>query len=380
MVESLRVNQEIHRHEVKESFDLGYARGTCNKQHLCPVASESVPRLALGLGPSSPFSSDELIFTTESPVFSDASCAAIRKEAASHMADGGCSRFTMTDTNRDANVHSLPLTRRLLNHALRSTLYPLAATCFPSAVAAAEDLYVYRAIVVQYDAAAGLTHQPVHRDGSLVTAIISLNARDEYCGGGTWIEPLGRSIMLPRGHLLLHPSALRHSGGRISNGERWVLVIFIGHTPMHFAEHSLRFKARAELAHAAGDTDAELRLLQDGLQVSPDFAELWVNAAGCLLNRGDLKAAIHYYLTASKLNPADPRPFVNFGAAVLENQGPPEVALQAFEHALSLNHHLVPAWKNRIRLLLMLGHRRAAADALAMAPSNVQVELDGMLH
>ena len=54
-------------------------------------------------------------------------------------------------------VRGRPRVQRWLNSALSSRLYPLAAACFGSAVAPAEGLFVYRSLVVQYDAAASLT-------------------------------------------------------------------------------------------------------------------------------------------------------------------------------------------------------------------------------
>eukprot|EP00966_Prymnesium_polylepis_P297442 6872173-Prymnesium_polylepis.1 len=148
LMPSLRVNRDFHRLEVEESALLGYSRGASATPHLLPMSNASVPRRLLGLGPTSPFSSDELIFVSERPLFSPSAAAAIRAEAVAHMAAGARSTFTLTDTNRDVNVHALPLTQRLLNRALRKTLCPLAAACFPSAVDSPEALYVYRALVV----------------------------------------------------------------------------------------------------------------------------------------------------------------------------------------------------------------------------------------
>lgn len=95
LISSLRINEELQQKEVLESSKLGYARGTSTKTRIPPVSSKSVPRRALGLGNSNPFRSDELIFTSTSPVFSPASCLAIRQEAAAHIASGARSSFTM---------------------------------------------------------------------------------------------------------------------------------------------------------------------------------------------------------------------------------------------------------------------------------------------
>ncbi|KAL1523054.1 hypothetical protein AB1Y20_018014 [Prymnesium parvum] len=376
IVGSLRVNEQRHREEVEESARLGYARAALASPPPPPLPSTRarVPPRALGLGPASPFPTDELVFTSEAPVLSAASCGAIRREAAAHIAAGGKSSFTMVETNRDANVHALPLTRRLLNRALRAGLLEWAAAAFPAAVDGAAELFVYRALVVQYDAAAGLTRQPVHRDAALLSVIISLSERGEYTAGGTWIEAMGKAIAPPQGHALLHPSALRHSGGEITSGERWVLVVFLGHEKLKFAEHGRRFKARAKEAAENGEAAEVQRLLYEGLRVCPDQPELWSDAGGYLHDRGDLSSALEHYEMAIKLNPADAHPHNNRGAALVESNAPPQFALQAFEYALSLDPYLVPAWRNIGGLLLAIGEKEAAGDVLASAPACVQAD------
>ena len=169
------------------------------------------------------------------------------------MQTAGSSTFTMTNTNRDVAVHDLPRTLRWLNAAFDRWLLPTVRAAFGDAAGGA---YVYRSLVVQYDAAARLTHQPIHRDGALITdytnryyvihrcatdsrelqfrrlgrmwappgslisMIIALNDPARYSGGGTHIEPLGRDVVVDEGCALIHPSALRHAGARITAGER----------------------------------------------------------------------------------------------------------------------------------------------------------------
>ncbi|KAL3895407.1 MAG: hypothetical protein SGPRY_013521, partial [Prymnesium sp.] len=284
------------------------------------------------------------------------------------------------DTNRDVDVHSLPLTQRLLNRALLSSIYPLAAHSYPTAVGSATDLFVYRSLVVQYDALAGLTHQPVHRDASFLSLIISLSAPDEYSGGGTWIEPLQTAIAPAQGHVLMHPSAVRHAGGRISKGERWVLVVFLGHAKMRFSEHGRRFKARAARAAEEGRRQEELHLLSQALQVCPDDHELWSYAGGSLHDQGELQDALALYDVSARLNPRDPQPHNNRAAVMLEGGAPPNLALEALQYSLSLNKYLIPAWRNLYGLLLVMGRKEEAAEALVAMPEIVRrdSEIDQM--
>ena len=67
-------------------------------------------------------------------------------------------------------VADLPETRAWLNEKGLPHIAALTGACFGAdAVGDPAELLIYRALVVQYDADAGLTHQEVHRDGSLVT-------------------------------------------------------------------------------------------------------------------------------------------------------------------------------------------------------------------
>jgi len=115
------------------------------------------------------------------------------------------------------------------------------------------SLRVSDARLVKYNASASQTQLGMHRDGPLVTATIVLNPLEEYDGGGTVIEALvgGKNLVngatggglsdapdggrdggaqplrVGRGHVILHPGAVRHGGGPITRGLRYVLVFFI---------------------------------------------------------------------------------------------------------------------------------------------------------
>ena len=130
----------------------------------------------------------------------------------------------------------------------------LAGQCFgEDAIGPAHQLTLYRALVVQYDAAAGLTHQEVHRDHSLLSCVITLNERSEYAGGGTWVEALDEAFTPPRGHGVLQAASLRHSGQAIDAGERWVLVFFLMGTRMARGEHVRYLKTQAHRLMDAGE-------------------------------------------------------------------------------------------------------------------------------
>ena len=251
----LRRNQAAHLREVEQSLELGYERiqslpacATPNVRPFSCAASET------GMGPACPFlpaescGADEpadLVFETEEPIFSADECRTIVKTTREHIASGGGgSGFTLADTNRNIAVADMPSVQGWLNSEGLPRVAALAGGCFgEGAIGRPEDLLIYRALVVQYDAAAGLTHQEVHRDGSLVTCVVTLNPQDEYTGGGTYLEALDAALAPPMGHAVLQASALRHAGHFIDSGERWVMVLFLIAEEMRYGEHVRHLKA-----------------------------------------------------------------------------------------------------------------------------------------
>ena len=71
-----------------------------------------------------------------------------------------------------------------------------------------------------------------HRDDSLVSCVLTLGG--EWEGGGFEFKPLGdpgfRPVWerLPVGDLLLMDGRIEHCARPVTQGERWMLVIFFG--------------------------------------------------------------------------------------------------------------------------------------------------------
>lgn len=365
------------------------------------------------MGRDTPFHGDELVHASNEPLFTENECFAVRKEAAGMMAVGKQSSFTMTDTNRDVSLHDLPETLAWLNGGAFARVATLAARCFPSAVPDPASLYVYRGLVIHYDAAARLTHQPLHRDGALVSCVVPLSARAEYDGGGTYIEPLGDALTLDLGCALLHPSAVRHAGHRIRHGERWVLVLFMNRVTMHPAEHGRRFRARAqqwfaaeqaaqaamaeglaaeaaedralgrptfdeqqveaeqddeEAEDEAEDEDEELHNLLLALCATDEQDhEVWYDLGAREHTRGKTAEALALYERADALNPRDAALLSNKGVALLE-LGRRREAFRCYRRALAADAHSVNARFNAGELLLEGGRLRALAALLSDAP------------
>lgn len=226
---ALLENGREHSREISDSRALGYAAPAYDDTFSRSVRTQrmEVCERHLGFGPHSPFASDECgAYVTEEPIAALEDLIAVRHEAAVMIADAtGGSTFTMRATNRDVALHEMRGACAWFNRVALPRLASLAVKCFPSSVSHPAELYVYRGLVIQYDAEAELTHQPLHRDGCSLSCIVSLSERHEYEGGGTYLEPLGTPIAPPLGHALVHPGALRHAGHRITAGERCALLL-----------------------------------------------------------------------------------------------------------------------------------------------------------
>jgi hypothetical protein len=104
-----------------------------------------------------------LIFETVAPLLSSDECRVAIDEARAHIAAGGeGTGFTYTDTAQNVAVASLPRTLAWLNGEGSARIAALTSSCYGEAVVGApSELQLYRALVVHYDAAQGLTHQQV---------------------------------------------------------------------------------------------------------------------------------------------------------------------------------------------------------------------------
>ena len=329
----LRRNEAAHLRDVEQSPQLGYApiQYLPPASELPPVAGFAVNRCATGMGSACPFAAHDphgssplpLVFRTDAPLLTAEECQGIIDVASAHINSGGDgSGFTLADTNRNLAVADLPPVLEWLNRFGLPRVAAISAECFGErAIGPAHELLVYRALVVQYEHAAGLTHQEVHRDGSLVTCVVTLNEPEAYTGGGTYIEALDTPFALPRGHALLQASALRHAGHAITSGERWVLVLFLISREMRYGEHVRHFKARAQRASDEGDAATEQRCLTLARALCDDTDhELLYDQAVAAHQAGALDEARVLYERALDINDRDSRVYKNL-AAVLRQLG-----------------------------------------------------------
>jgi hypothetical protein len=155
-----------------------------------------------------------------------------------------------------AKVDDLPGTFAWLARVLPRRICPAVESAFPEyRQASAQNLRLYQAIVLRYDATSsdspGPVSTPVHQDFSFMTVTVPLNDPGEYEGGGTWIHELQRAVRPLTGHALAHSGRVWHAGHAVSKGRRYALALFF-HSAGNI-DHSLRFEQRAHSLVARGD-------------------------------------------------------------------------------------------------------------------------------
>mmetsp|Transcript_23400 Transcript_23400/g.42920 ORF Transcript_23400/g.42920 Transcript_23400/m.42920 type:complete len:390 (-) Transcript_23400:113-1282(-) len=297
----------------------------------------------------------------------------------------------MTETNRDVSLHDLPETLSWLNRGAFARVASFAAQCFPSAVENATALWIYRGLVIQYDAEAGLTHQPMHRDGALISCVMPLSERSDYQGGGTYIETLGRSIAVEQGCGLFHPSALRHAGHRIRGGVRWVLVLFMNTLTMRQSEHARRFFERGQemlrtayemeehntkVREAESDNEdleeaAEECLLSTLKLTGESDHEAWCGLGMIAWKRSNPEEALRLFQRAIALNPKDAKLFNNMGNAYAD-LGRAREAFECYCRVFTMDRYNVEAWFNAAALLYEEGRMRKLAQLFEKMPQSVK--------
>ena len=291
------------------------------------------------------------VHRTAFPILTDSECDALREEAGAAMARGVTSTFTYTAAENLGEVHvaDLPDGRLWLKRKLQTTLLPLLSSRFGLETS---ELRVYDSLIIHYDAARNGTRQPMHRDAALISLNIALSHEDEYSGGGTLFEGTGMVLQQPRGHAMAHASGVRHAGHAISQGERWVLVVFFLHTGVpqyarRCGEAASLAKAHANQLFRAGGNDeavvaqAEEALekadaaLAAGLEIAPHDHELHHAMAGLHAMRAKDELARKSLRTAAELYPLCPKPRNALGSMLIA-AGRHRAALRHFSAAFEL--------------------------------------------
>jgi len=181
-----------------------------------------------------PYQDGHLIHRTNMPIFTSEECQSIVFEAERKALQMGWT------TNRHGNypttdlpITELPDSLAFFKVALVERIYPLLRSQFGNFLPdGGKNLRVADGFVVKYDSLGGQTELRPHRDGSVLSFNIALNAMNEFEGGGTWFASLGEdgegaSLKIDRGEIVSHSSSLLHGGYGITKGTRYIMVCFV---------------------------------------------------------------------------------------------------------------------------------------------------------
>lgn len=112
----------------------------------------------------------------------------------------------------------------------KSRIFPLLKKQFPDFVDDVEDLVVDNAYLFKYTPQPGLRTE-IHTDAGCLSFTFSLNPKEEYEGGGTWVEGLSSDddpnmdevIEMDVGHCTVRPGGIRHCGNPLTKGSRYII-------------------------------------------------------------------------------------------------------------------------------------------------------------
>lgn len=277
-----------------------------------------------------------MVFESKSPVLSDDECSFIVEEARETILRG-LAQERRTDTNDsphtisnsqliEARLSNMPKTRDWLKETLPTRFYPLLKDRF-----GLDDLVLYDGLVLANHAPT--RSQPIHRDASLLTLNVALSSSTEYEGGGTYVEALDEILIIDKGHLLCHAGSTMHAGNAITQGERWVFVLFLlGPNQPQLARRS---HARAIEHMRAGEFDTAETCLHAGLEsIAPHQDHLLQGTLGRLyLAQGKPKQALQSFQTADEAYPLCQNALVSMAQLLMEKRRP-RAALRRLDQAL----------------------------------------------
>ena len=165
------------------------------------------------------------LFVTKTPVLSKKKCDMILTRAENYHSGWTTSRHYSVPTI-DIPLHEIPsILSWFRDEFFTHDLLPLFQNQFN--IVSHNNLYVHDAFIVKYSCNGGQTYLPLHTDQSTLSFTINLN--EDFEGGGTYFESLGRAVnsMTGCGHVTsFRGDCLVHGGDPIISGTRYILAGF----------------------------------------------------------------------------------------------------------------------------------------------------------
>ncbi len=309
-------------------------------------ADDHFKSYSVGVGNGGPsetlLENGNLLFETLEPVLSEEECAYFRDSARLTIAkekqmDAEQASLTNSDLG-EVRLSNLPKeTLEKIKTLLSDKLYPMLSERF-----GVHDLAVYDGLVL--GTIAPSMSQPVHRDASLLTLNIPLSSPQDFVGGGTYVEGLlesdddskdrhnGLPLRMEKGKALCHSSGIMHAGTSITEGERWVMVMFV----IAKDEPQIARRVHAEGLDAidANALDFARGAFEAGLKYAPKDHLLHMGIGQVASMVGNDEEALKCLTQAAKYYPPSYKAAVTAGKILLSRRKP-RAALRRFEQVLS---------------------------------------------
>lgn len=241
---------------------------------------------------------------------------------------------------------------------MTSKLFPMMSACFPTVIRDPERLRIFDVFVVKYDAFEQ-SYLSVHRDSSLISVTIALNSKEEFDGGGMFLEPTDTVLELDQGHAVTFASNVRHGGNKVTKGLRYILVGFLLYEG--YCEHDRRLLQASQVCRKQGDNVLAEQLCREALALNPNRQEAW-NNLGCLQrDAGDFAAGMKSFERSLGIQDRYQEGWVNMGVCQAMS-GDMSGAMKTALHAVDLNGRDATAHYN-----LGCSYAEDGNDATAMA-------------
>jgi len=186
-------------------------------------------------------------------------------------------------------IKDVPEVRDWFVERCRSRIFPLLKRKFPDFVDHIEDLVVDNAYLFKYIPQPGLRTE-IHTDGGCLSFTFALNSKEDYEGGGTWVEGLssdedpemGEVIEMDVGQCTIRPGGIRHCGNPLKSGTRYIIG--------GFCMNKRRVEHVRQLVNNCPQRDSAQKIneaLECAIALNPGCDAAYSNLAQIYENNGD---------------------------------------------------------------------------------------------
>lgn len=261
-------------------------------------------------------------------------CERAVREAEDHARENGWNLEGHHDNypTTDLAVHQVPALRGWMADLMVETVLPLLAKQFdrPRLGLSVQDLFV-----VRYE----VDHQPdlpMHRDGSEISFVISLNELSNYEGGGTFFGLDNETHLVEQGSMLsFRGSTMWHGARAVTQGTRYVLAGFVNVANLWEGHHTDMITSSAETVglfpgndNVYFDSGYDMTGLKDfpsaldsftrAFSVHTGHGNAYFNSALASKHSGNPEGAMAHFTRSSFANPAHAPTYFSSGNTVRE--------------------------------------------------------------